>query len=90
VATYHGGIPEAVTDGVNGLLVSERDVSGLTDALLTIARHPDRWKLLGMSAAHTIASEFAQPRQVESLESAYFEAIELWKSARLRSRLKWP
>ena len=25
VATRHGGIPEAVTDGVNGLLVPERD-----------------------------------------------------------------
>jgi colanic acid/amylovoran biosynthesis glycosyltransferase len=81
VATYHGGIPEAVTDGVNGLLVSERDVSGLTNALLTIARHPDRWKLLGMSAAQTVANEFAQPRQIESLESAYFEAIERWKSS---------
>jgi colanic acid/amylovoran biosynthesis glycosyltransferase len=79
VATRHGGIPEAVTDGVNGLLVSERDVSGLTNALLTIIRDPDRWRSMGVSAAQTVANEFAQPRQIEVLESAYLEAIELGK-----------
>ncbi|HYY27401.1 MAG TPA: glycosyltransferase [Chthoniobacterales bacterium] len=79
VATHHGGIPEAVKDEVNGLLVSERDVSGLTNALLTIARDPDRWKSLGKSAAQTVTNEFAQPRQIEALESAYLEAIESWK-----------
>jgi len=79
VATRHGGIPEAVTDGVNGLLVSERDVSGLTDALLTIIRDADRWRSMGVSAAQTVANEFAQARQIEVLESAYLEAIELGK-----------
>ena len=38
VATRHGGIPEAVTDGVNGLLVSERDDEGLTKSLLKMVR----------------------------------------------------
>jgi colanic acid/amylovoran biosynthesis glycosyltransferase len=79
VATRHGGIPEAVIDGVNGLLVPERDDEGLAKSLLKLVEDPARWKMLGASASHTIAMEFAQPRQIESLESAYFEAIERWQ-----------
>jgi colanic acid/amylovoran biosynthesis glycosyltransferase len=78
VATRHGGIPEAVTDGVNGLLVSERDDDGLANSLFKLVEDPARWKTLGVSASNTVATEFAQPRQIESLESAYFEAIEHW------------
>jgi colanic acid/amylovoran biosynthesis glycosyltransferase len=83
VATYHGGIPEAVTHNLNGLLVSERDVNGLTNSLLTIAGDPARWKAMGFAASQTVAGEFAQPLQIESLESAYLEAIEQWKRNRI-------
>jgi colanic acid/amylovoran biosynthesis glycosyltransferase len=85
VATRHGGIPEAVTDGVNGLLVSERDDEGLAVSLSKMVQDPARWKAMGASASQTVATDFAQPHQVECLEAAYFEAIELWrKSARRR------
>lgn len=33
VATRHSGIPELITDGVNGLLVEEKDVHGLAEKL---------------------------------------------------------
>ena len=79
VATRHGGIPEAVTDGVNGLLVPERDDEGLAKSLLKLVQDPALWKALGASASRTVTMEFAQPRQIESLESAYFEAIEQWQ-----------
>ncbi len=79
VATRHGGIPEAVTDGTNGLLVSERDDQGLTDSLFKIAQEPARWKAMGASASETVASQFAQQSQTETLEAAYFEAIEQWQ-----------
>ena len=82
VATYHGGIPEAITHNLNGLLVSERDVIGLTNSLLTIAGDPARWKSMGLAASQSVAREFAQPLQIESLESAYLEAIEQWKRNR--------
>jgi colanic acid/amylovoran biosynthesis glycosyltransferase len=88
VATRHGGIPEAVTEGVNGLLVSERDDEGLTRSLLTIVRDPVRWKAMGLAASETVAAEFAQPRQTESLESSYFEAIEQWRRERIGERCK--
>jgi colanic acid/amylovoran biosynthesis glycosyltransferase len=82
VATRHGGIPEAVTDGVNGLLVSERDDEGLAASLSKMVQDPARWKAMGASASQTVATDFAQPHQVECLEAAYFEAIELWRKRR--------
>ncbi|MBV9643276.1 MAG: glycosyltransferase [Verrucomicrobia bacterium] len=83
VATRHGGIPEAVTDGVNGLLVAERDDDGLVNSLFNLVEDPPRWKTLGASASRTVATGFAQPRQTEFLESAYFEAIEQWRKKAL-------
>jgi colanic acid/amylovoran biosynthesis glycosyltransferase len=86
VATSHGGIPEAVTDGVNGLLVPERDEEGLALSLLGMVEDPARWRAMGAAASETIANEFTQPRQIEALESAYFEAIEQWKLKTTKDR----
>jgi colanic acid/amylovoran biosynthesis glycosyltransferase len=82
VATLHGGIPEAVTDALNGFLVPERNHEKLADSLSKLAQNSDRWKEMGAAASRTVAAEFAQPRQVEALESAYFEAIEQWRTLR--------
>jgi colanic acid/amylovoran biosynthesis glycosyltransferase len=75
VATRHGGIPEAVTNDVNGLLVAERDDAGLANALCKLVNDPARWEAMGAAAAKTVAREFSQPHQIESLEAAYFEAM---------------
>jgi colanic acid/amylovoran biosynthesis glycosyltransferase len=82
VATRHGGIPEAVTDGVSGLLVPERDVQGLTASLLRIVGNPECWIAMGAAASDAVAVKFSQPHQIESLEAAYFEAIEQWRKGR--------
>jgi colanic acid/amylovoran biosynthesis glycosyltransferase len=79
VATRHGGIPEAVTDGVNGLLVTERDDEGLAKCLFALTENPARWKSMGEAASEMVATEFTQKAQIASLESSYFEAIERWK-----------
>jgi glycosyltransferase involved in cell wall biosynthesis len=75
VATMHGGIPEAVTDGRTGLLVPERDHFRLANALIALVENPARWLEMGKSASRTVATEFGQARQIEALEAAYFEAI---------------
>ena len=88
VATRHGGIPEAVTDGVNGLLVAERDFEMLANSLFELAENPGRWTEMAREASRTVAAEFAQPRQIEALESAYFEVIEQWRAGEGRARLR--
>lgn len=75
VATMHGGIPEAVTDGTSGLLVPERDHFRLAKALIALVENPARWLEMGKTASETVAAEFGQAQQIEALESAYFEAI---------------
>ncbi len=88
VATHHGGIPEAVGDGINGFLLPERDIEGLTAALLKLAGDPARWRSMGCAASQTVATEFAKPGRIEALESAYQEAAERWQSNRTHNFIR--
>ena len=78
-ATLHGGIPEAVTDGVTGFLVEERDNEGLAQALLRLTGDTDLWARMGAAAAQSVRAEFSQARAIEKLEGFYDEAKEAGK-----------
>jgi len=82
VATRHGGIPEAVREGVDGILVPERDETALYAALLQLARQPDLWRQLGKQASQSVAQNFEQQQQVKNLEAVYAEAIEAGRAPR--------
>lgn len=77
VATQHGGIPEAVREGVTGLLVAERDRAGLADSLLALAAQPERWQEMGRAAAADMAEMFEAGVQIARLEGFYDEAVAL-------------
>jgi len=77
VATLHGGIPEAVRNGVTGVLVPERDREGLTAALLALASDEVRWQKMGAAAAADMAANFEAAAQVARLEGFYDEALKL-------------
>lgn len=77
LATYHGGIPEAVEHGKTGLLSQERDVEGLLDHLRSLAADPVRWMEMGIAASRAMKENFEQSAQVAKLEAVYREAIEL-------------
>jgi glycosyltransferase involved in cell wall biosynthesis len=51
VATAVGGIPEAVREGVEGLLVPPREPQLLADAIETLVRDPSRRRAMGKAAA---------------------------------------
>ena len=78
-ATLHGGIPEAVKDGVSGLLVPERDVKALTAVLKRFVQSPDLLRQMGCAASQSVHAEFEQSRAVAKLEAVYTEAIQLGK-----------
>ena len=71
VASRHGGIPEAVTDGVNGLLVAEDDAATLTAAVLRVMEEPGLAARLGREAAATVAREFQREAQDAKLAEFY-------------------
>ncbi|MBV8211825.1 MAG: glycosyltransferase [Verrucomicrobia bacterium] len=77
VATRHGGIPEAVQEGVDGILVPERDEPALYEALVKLASRPDLWRQMGKQASRSVAGNFEQQQQITKLEAIYAEAIKL-------------
>jgi colanic acid/amylovoran biosynthesis glycosyltransferase len=74
IATLHGGIPEAVRDGVTGLLSAERDVPALTANLLSLINDPDRWQTMSQAAASDVREHFESQAQIAKLERIYEEA----------------
>ena len=76
-ATHHGGIPEAIKNGVSGILVDERDPSALAKALLAWTNRTDALAEMARNAAAVVAEKFEQNTQARALEEIYREAIEL-------------
>ncbi len=73
VATHHGGIPEAVTHGHDGLLVPERSPRELADAILSLLRHPAQLASFSQAAAHSVRQHFGLPSSIARLEDCYDE-----------------
>lgn len=71
VGTDHGGIPEAVTDGVNGFLVPERSPAVLAERLLTLLRDPQLCDQLGKAGRELVVDRFNLHRQTAKLETLY-------------------
>jgi len=56
------------------VLVQSRSIA---ERLIELDCDPQKIRM-GAAASETVVREFSQPRQIELLESAYFEAIEQW------------
>ncbi len=76
-ATKHGGIPEAIENGVSGILVSEGDFGALAEKLLKAAQRPDSLGGMALAGADRVAREFNQSNQVRRLEDCYLETMTL-------------
>lgn len=76
LATYHGGIPEAVTHGDTGILVAERDHETLAAETLRLLEDPAAPASMGGRAAAAVRARFDRETQIARLEDVYFEAIE--------------
>jgi glycosyltransferase involved in cell wall biosynthesis len=70
VATRITGVPEAVTDGVEGLLVSPARPDELAAALVRIAADPDLAARMGEAGARRIASELSHEASISQIEQA--------------------
>lgn len=71
ISTWHSGIPEAVQDGVGGVLVSERDTAALADALRLLLLDPQTRTRMGTSAQQFIRENFDIRTQTKKLEELY-------------------
>jgi glycosyltransferase involved in cell wall biosynthesis len=71
-ATDHGGIPEAIENGISGVLVPERDHEALSRALLEAVADRQLLARLARNGAQTVVQKFDQRTQVRRLEEIYF------------------
>ena len=79
VATQHGGIPEAVTHGHDGLLVPEKSPDLLAQAILSLLEDPAQLANLSRQAAASVRQNFEATQQIAAMEDVYFEAIQRHK-----------
>ncbi len=71
VATSAGGIPEVVSDGINGILVPPRNPQDLAKAVLTILQNNDLAKKLTQAGRETVEKRFTVERMVEGTLEVY-------------------
>jgi colanic acid/amylovoran biosynthesis glycosyltransferase len=75
IATNHGGIPEAVTDGVSGRLVRENDAEGLAAAMNEIITQPEQCATLAANGRRAVEDLFDRRENSSRLEACYLELI---------------
>lgn len=71
VGTNHTGIPEAITDGVNGFLSPEGDVEHLSMRIAQLLASPDLRERMGQAGRALAVERFDAIRQNRQLEARY-------------------
>jgi colanic acid/amylovoran biosynthesis glycosyltransferase len=74
-ATEHGGIPEAIENGVSGVLVPERGHEALAHALLDAAKDPGFLSRIARTGAEAIRKNFDLFKQAQRLEEIYLKLL---------------
>lgn len=71
VATKHGGIPEAITDGESGLLVEENDAPALAAAVLRLIEDATLRKRIAQQGSKAVQTNFNRQTQDQALVKFY-------------------
>lgn len=71
IASAVGGIPEIITHGETGLLVSPEDITSLTRAITQCLANPDYAKDLGIKLQEHTAHVFSEERMIRETFSIY-------------------
>jgi colanic acid/amylovoran biosynthesis glycosyltransferase len=76
-ATQHGGIPEAIENGVTGVLVPEHNHEELARGLVDAVQDPAFLSRITRAGADAVEQKFDQRVQVRRLEDIYLQAMEV-------------
>jgi glycosyltransferase involved in cell wall biosynthesis len=86
VATRVGGNPEAVEDGVSGILVPSRDALALAAALERLLDDPELAARMGRAGRERVAGQFSVEQMVRRTEDVYAQFLGRRKSAPFATR----
>ncbi len=75
IAYRHGGVREAVVDGVTGLLADEGDVAQLSRKVAELLKNPERARSLGEAGRLRATNEFDIRTRTAALEGLYDEVL---------------
>jgi colanic acid/amylovoran biosynthesis glycosyltransferase len=75
ISTLHSGIDELVTDGVSGLLATEKDVSAITEKLLCLLGNTHSTHDLAQAARQCVEREFSIDILNKRLEKIYHALV---------------
>jgi glycosyltransferase involved in cell wall biosynthesis len=75
VSTRHSGIPEAVTDGETGLLVTPGDPAALAAALARLLDDPETGRAMGRRGRQAIAAKFDVAANAKQLMRLFEEVL---------------
>jgi phosphatidylinositol alpha-1,6-mannosyltransferase len=68
VAGRSGGVPDAVVDGVTGILVDPQDPSAVATTIVRLLHNPDQARVLGQAGQDRVARDFQWSVQAQKLE----------------------
>jgi len=74
VSTRHGGIVEAVRDGVSGFLVEEGDIDGMAAHMLRLVRDPELAERTGAAGRQHVEANYSSEKSLDRLRSVLTEA----------------
>jgi len=75
VATNVGGVPEAVVNGYNGILVDKDNAEAIANGIISLLKSPYQAVKLGSSATATVEKEFNLQKMVDGFNKVYSEII---------------
>ena len=75
IATNTGGIPEAIRNTVNGILIPPKKPKALADAILKLFSSKETLRKMGSAARNTVKEIFTWEKSVHQLKDVYDEFL---------------
>lgn len=76
IATDVGGVPEMVEDGISGVLVSPKDVKGLSKTIVSLLKDGEKAKRMGMAGRRRVEEFFGIEANRDRVEQIYKDLLE--------------
>lgn len=73
ISTFHAGIPDVVIDNITGLLVDEKDVDGMANAMFTLLTDIKLAQKLGGNGRINISKNFTMKQHIDLINNILIE-----------------
>ena len=72
VSTFHAGIPDVIQDNITGLLVPEKDIVKMTDAMILLLKDKELARKMGLAGRERIKSAFSMEKYIDVLKTLLY------------------